>query len=90
VFDDPLFIEASHGLSLRLRTQNLAPLLADTLKGLEKPDSTQVKFTPTNQLSVVFILSTTDFGTLTVLPKILDQFRQERQALFRTLNPWNE
>lgn len=88
VFDDPLFIRTSHGLSATAKTQSLSSMLSDTLKGLESliqptefiPRSSQRRFT----------LSTTDFGTLTVLPKILDQFRQEAPNAILDVKSWNE
>ncbi|GAA0244645.1 MAG: DNA-binding transcriptional LysR family regulator [Marinomonas primoryensis] len=88
VFDDPLFIRTSHGLSATAKTQNLAPLLADTLKGLESLIQPS-EFTPQTSKRR-FILSTTDFGTLTVLPKILDQFRQEAPGAILDVKSWNE
>jgi DNA-binding transcriptional LysR family regulator len=88
VFDDPLFIRTSHGLSATAKTQNLAPLLADTLKGLESLIQPS-EFTPQTSKRR-FILSTTDFGTLTVIPKILDQFRQEAPGAILDVKSWNE
>ncbi|MDE8602085.1 LysR family transcriptional regulator [Marinomonas sp. RSW2] len=88
VFDDPLFIRTSHGLSATAKTQNLASLLADTLKGLESLIQPS-EFTPQTSKRR-FILSTTDFGTLTVLPKILDQFRQEAPGAILDVKSWNE
>ncbi len=88
VFNDPLFIRTSHGLTATARTQNLAPFLSDTLKGLESLIQPS-EFTPqTSQRR--FILSTTDFGTLTVLPKILDQFLQEAPGAILDVKSWNE
>ncbi len=66
-FNDPLFIRTSYGLSATARTESIAPYLVDILKGLESliqppqfnPEVSQRRF----------VLSTTDFGTLTVLPK---------------------
>jgi len=83
-----LFIRTSHGLTATARTQNLAPFLSDTLKGLESLIQPS-EFTPqTSQRR--FILSTTDFGTLTVLPKILDQFLQEAPGAILDVKSWNE
>lgn len=88
VFNDPLFIRTSHGLTATARTQSLAPFLSDTLKGLESLIQPS-EFTPqTSQRR--FILSTTDFGTLTVLPKILDQFLQEAPGAILDVKSWNE
>lgn len=88
VFNDPLFIRTSHGLTATARTQSLAPVLSDTLKGLESLIQPS-EFTPqTSQRR--FILSTTDFGTLTVLPKILDQFLQEAPGAILDVKSWNE
>ncbi|RNF49318.1 LysR family transcriptional regulator [Marinomonas hwangdonensis] len=88
VFNDPLFIRTSHGLTATAKTQNLAPFLSDTLKGLESLIQPS-EFTPqTSQRR--FILSTTDFGTLTVLPKILDQFLQEAPGAILDVKSWNE
>lgn len=88
VFDDPLFIRTSHGLSATAKTQSLAPYLADTLKNLENLIQ-PVEFNPA-QSQRRFSLSTTDFGTLTVLPKILDQFRQEAPSAVLDVKSWNE
>ncbi|WP_369920728.1 LysR family transcriptional regulator [Marinomonas polaris] len=88
VFDDPLFIRTSHGLSATAKTQDLASLLADTLKGLESLIQPR-EFTPQSSKRR-FILSTTDFGTLTVLPKILDQFRQKAPDAILDVKSWNE
>jgi len=88
VFDDPLFIRTSHGLSATAKTQSLAPLLADTLKGLESLIQPS-EFNPQSSKRR-FILSTTDFGTLTVLPKILDQFRQEAPGAILDVKSWHE
>lgn len=88
VFDDPLFIRTSHGLSATSKTMSLAPLLADTLKGLESLIQPS-EFNPKTSKRR-FTLSTTDFGTLTVLPKILDQFRHEAPGAILDVKSWNE
>ncbi len=88
IFDDPLFIRTSHGLSATAKTQGLAPYLADTLKNLENLIQ-PIEFNPA-QSKRRFSLSTTDFGTLTVLPKILDQFRQAAPNAVLDVKSWNE
>jgi DNA-binding transcriptional LysR family regulator len=88
MFDDPLFIRTSHGLSATSKTENLAPLLADMLKGLEHLIQPS-EFDPITSKRR-FVLSTTDFGTLTVLPKILDLFRQQAPNAILDVKSWNE
>ena len=88
VFDDPLFIRTSHGLSATAKTQSLQPLLTETLKSLESLIQ-PVEFNPASS-ERRFTLSTTDFGTLTVLPKILDQFRQEAPNAVLDVKSWDE
>lgn len=88
MFDDPLFIRTSHGLSATAKTETLSTLLADTLKGLESIIQPSEFTSQTSKRR--FILSTTDFGTLTVLPKILDQFRQEAPDAILDVKSWNE
>ncbi|WP_262368460.1 LysR family transcriptional regulator [Marinomonas sp. IMCC 4694] len=88
VFDDPLFIRTSHGLSATAKTQSLSSMLSDTLKGLESLIQ-PTEFIPRSSQRR-FILSTTDFGTLTVLPKILDQFRQAAPNAILDVKSWNE
>lgn len=88
IFDDPLFVRTSHGLSPTAKTEALTPPLIDMLKGLESliqpsefnPQSSQRRF----------VLSTTDFGSLTVLPKILDRFRQAAPNAVLDVKTWNE
>ncbi|MBR7888622.1 LysR family transcriptional regulator [Marinomonas sp. A79] len=88
LFDDPLFLRTSHGLSATVKTQSLAPILAETLNGLENLIQPS-EFNPLTSRRR-FILSTTDFGTLTVLPKILDQFRQEAPNATLDVKAWHE
>lgn len=88
VFDDPLFTRTSHGLSATVKTQTLAPLLKEMLKGLESLIQPSEFVPHTSQRR--FVLSTTDFGTLTVLPKILDQFRQQAPDAILDVKSWNE
>ncbi|WP_191602592.1 LysR family transcriptional regulator [Marinomonas algicola] len=88
VFGDPLFVRTSHGLSLTSRTESLAPFLTDILKGLENLIQPP-EFTPLTS-SRRFSLSTTDFGVLTVLPKILDSFRQSAPHAVLEVKNWNE
>ncbi|MCB5162036.1 LysR family transcriptional regulator [Marinomonas algarum] len=88
IFDDPLFLRTSHGLSITSKTQSLAPFLADTLKDLEALVQPS-QFNPaTSQRR--FILSTTDFGALTVLPKILDQFREAAPNATLDVKAWHD
>jgi len=88
VFDDPLFIRTSHGLSATTKTLELAPVLKETLAGLERLLQ-PVNFIPqTSQRR--FVLSTTDFGSLTVLPKILDVFQQSAPNATLDVKSWNE
>lgn len=88
VFDDPLFLRTSHGLCATVKTQSLAPMLAETLSGLENLIQPS-EFNPLTSRRR-FTLSTTDFGTLTVLPKILDQFRQEAPHATLDVKAWHE
>lgn len=88
LFDDPLFTRTSHGLSVTAKTQNLAPLLSDMLKGLEHIIQPS-EFDPQTSKRR-FVLSTTDFGTLTVLPKILDLFRQQAPDAILDVKSWDE
>jgi len=88
IFDDPLFIRTSHGLSATAKTEKLSTLLADTLRGLESIIQPS-EFTPETSKRR-FVLSTTDFGILTVLPKILDRFRQEAPSAILDVKSWNE
>lgn len=88
IFDDPLFVRTSHGLSPTTKTQSLTPLLIDMLKGLESLIQPS-EFKPlTSQRR--FILSTTDFGTLTVLPKMLDRFQQAAPNAILDVKAWDE
>lgn len=87
-FNDPLFIRTSYGLSATARTESIAPYLVDTLKGLESliqppqfnPEVSQRRF----------IISTTDFGTLTVLPKILNDFYEQAPNAVLEVKYWRE
>jgi DNA-binding transcriptional LysR family regulator len=88
VFDDPLFTRTSHGLSATSKTQSLSPLLKEMLQGLESLIQPREFIPHTSQRR--FVLSTTDFGTLTVLPKILDRFRQEAPSAILDVKSWNE
>lgn len=88
VFSDPLFVRTSHGLSPTVRTENLAPFLTDMLKGLENLIQPP-EFTPFTS-NRRFVLSTTDFGALTVLPKILDNFRNAAPNAVLEVKHWHE
>ena len=88
VFNDPLFVRTSHGLSPTARTENLAPYLVDMLKGLESLVQPP-QFNPASSQRR-FVLSTTDFGALTVLPKILDSFRQQAPNAVLDVKHWHE
>ncbi|NVK72308.1 LysR family transcriptional regulator [Marinomonas sp. CT5] len=88
VFDDPLFIRTSHGLSATAKTLSLASQLSDTLTGLESLIQ-PCEFDPKTSKRR-FILSTTDFGSLTILHKILDQFRQEAPNAILEVKSWHE
>ena len=88
VFGDPLFVRTSHGLSLTARTESLAPFLTDILKGLENLIQPP-EFAPLTS-SRRFSLSTTDFGVLTVLPKVLDNFRHSAPNAVLEVKNWHE
>lgn len=88
VFNDPLFIRTSHGLSATSKTQELAPVLKETLSGLERLLQ-PIEFIPSTSQRR-FVLSTTDFGALTVLPKILDTFQQAAPNATLDVKAWNE
>ena len=88
IFDDPLFVRTSHGLSPTAKTQSLSPTLGETLQALESLIQPKDFVPLTSQRR--FTLSTTDFGILTVLPKILDQFRQQAPNAVLDVKAWNE
>ncbi|TBR44673.1 LysR family transcriptional regulator [Marinomonas agarivorans] len=87
-FDDPLFIRTSHGLSPTARTEAVSPYLTDMLKGLENLIQPPQFDPATSQRR--FILSTTDFGTLTVLPKVLDEFHKHAPNAVLEVKHWHE
>ena len=87
-FDDPLFIRTSHGLSPTARTESISPYLTDTLKGLE--NLIQPPQFNAEKSQRRFVLSTTDFGTLTVLPKILDNFHRQAPNAVLEVKHWYE
>ncbi|GAB3488445.1 LysR family transcriptional regulator [Marinomonas epiphytica] len=88
IFDDPLFVRTSHGLSPTAKTQSLGPILATTLQSLENLVQPKQFVPATSQRR--FTLSTTDFGILTVLPKILEPFRQSAPNATLDVKAWSE
>ncbi|MBJ7539643.1 LysR family transcriptional regulator [Marinomonas transparens] len=88
VFNDPLFVRTSHGLSPTSRTESLSPFLSDMLKGLENLVQ-PTEFIPATSKRR-FTLSTTDFGALTVLSQILDRFRQEAPNAILDVKAWSD
>lgn len=87
-FDDPLFIRTSHGLSPTARTEAVSPYLTDMLKGLENLIQPPQFDPATSQRR--FLLSTTDFGTLTILSGILDEFHRQAPNAVLEVKNWHE
>jgi transcriptional regulator, LysR family len=88
VFDDPLFVRNSHGLSTTARTDQLAPQLKEMMEALETLIQPS-EFIP-EQSTRRFVLSTTDFGSLTVLPKLLEAFRAQAPHAVLEVKSWDE
>ncbi|TDO96421.1 LysR family transcriptional regulator [Marinomonas balearica] len=88
VFDDPLFVRNSHGLSTTARTDQLAPQLKEMMDGLETLIQPS-EFDPEHSTRR-FVISTTDFGSLTVLPKLLETFRNQAPNAVLEVKSWDE
>ncbi len=74
LFDDPLLIRTSEGMTATERALELQPLIRDVLAGIDKAVQPQKKFNPAESTRV-FRMMASDYGEATLLPSVLTYLR---------------
>ena len=74
LFDDPLLVRTSHGMSPTERAERLQPLVRDIVMSVERAVETERAFDPAGA-DRVFRLSVSDYTESTLVPSLLRQMR---------------
>lgn len=74
LFDDPLLIRTSEGMTATERALELQPLIRDVLAGIDKAVQPQKEFNPAESTRV-FRMMASDYGEATLLPSVLTYLR---------------
>ena len=74
LFDDPLLVRTSHGMSPTERAEHLQPLVRDIVMSVERAVETERAFDPAGA-DRVFRLSVSDYTESTLVPSLLRQMR---------------
>ena len=74
MFDDPLLVRTSHGMSPTERAERLQPLVRDIVMSVERAVETERAFDPAGA-DRVFRLSVSDYTESTLVPNLLRQMR---------------
>lgn len=76
LFDDPLLVRTSEGMTPTERATQLAPLVRDVLVDIEKAVQPQTSFDPTNS-DRVFRIMASDYTESTLIPSLLRELREQ-------------
>jgi len=76
LFDDPLLIRTSEGMTATERALALQPLIRNVLAGVEKAVQPQGLFDPSASTRVFRVMAS-DYGESTLLPVVLGRLREE-------------
>lgn len=80
LFDDPLLIRTSEGMTATERALELQPLIRNVLAGVEKAIQPQGAFDP-GASTRVFRVMASDYGESTLLPSVLQRLREEAPGI---------
>ena len=87
LFDDPLLVRTSEGMTPTERASELAPLVRDVLSDIEKAVQPQTAFDPQNS-DRVFRIMASDYTESTLLPALLAELdKQAPNVSLDILNP---
>lgn len=75
LFDDPLLIRTSEGMTATERALELQPLIRNVLAGIEEAVQPQKEFEPA-QSDRIFRMMASDYGESTLLPSVLIRLRE--------------
>ena len=76
LFDDPLLVRTSEGMTPTERAQQLQPIVRDVLSKIDKAVQPQASFNPTND-EYFFRIMASDYAESTLFPHILHRLREE-------------
>lgn len=76
LFDDPLLVRTSEGMTPTERAQQLQPIVRDVLSKIDKAVQPQASFDPTND-EYFFRIMASDYAESTLFPHILQRLRDE-------------
>ena len=76
LFDDPLLVRTSEGMTPTERAQKLQPIVRDVLSKIDKAVQPQASFNPTND-EYFFRIMASDYAESTLFPHILHRLREE-------------
>ncbi len=76
LFDDPLLVRTSEGMTPTERASQLAPLVRDVLSGIEKAVQPQTAFEPSSS-ERVFRIMASDYTESTLIPVLLGVLNKE-------------
>lgn len=76
LFDDPLLVRTSEGMTPTERAQQLQPIVRDVLSKIDKAVQPQASFDPTNE-EYFFRVMASDYAESTLFPHVLRRLREE-------------
>jgi DNA-binding transcriptional LysR family regulator len=76
LFDDPLLVRTSEGMTPTERALKLQPIIRDVLSKIDKAVQPQASFNPTND-KYFFRIMASDYAESTLFPHILHRLREE-------------
>jgi len=80
LFDDPLLVRTSEGMTPTERAQQLQPIVRDVLSKIDKAVQPQASFDPTNE-EYFFRIMASDYAESTLFPHILHRLREEAPGI---------
>ena len=75
LFDDPLLVRTSEGMTPTERALELEPIIRDVLANIDRAVQTRAEFDPQHQ-NRVFRIMASDYAESTLLPHVLSQLRE--------------
>ena len=80
LFDDPLLVRTSEGMTPTERAQQLQPIIRDVLSKIDKAVQPKASFDPTND-EYFFRVMASDYAESTLFPHVLHQLREEAPGI---------
>lgn len=80
LFDDPILVRTSEGMTPTERAQSLQPIVRDVLSKIDQAVQPHASFDPTNE-EYFFRVMASDYAEATLFPHILSRLREEAPGI---------